>query len=84
MDAAELVKKRIKYLLKVNNLPMHRLSTYSGIPASTLKNIIYSKSGNPGIVTIKAICDGLDISLVDFFSSPEFDEPWKAKSKTIR
>ena len=84
MDVTELVRKRLKYLLEVNKLPINRLATYSGIPASTLKNILYSKSENPGIETIKALCDGLDITLVDFFSSKEFAEPWKANSKTIR
>jgi transcriptional regulator with XRE-family HTH domain len=76
MDITRLVKIRIKNLLAEKNLPMQRLATYSGIPASTLKNIIYSKSTNPGIETIYAICNGLDMSLSEFFSSVEFTEPW--------
>ena len=37
-----------------------------------LKNIVYGNSRNPGIVTIKLICDGLEISLYDFFDSDVF------------
>ena len=44
----------------------------SAVPPSTVKNILYGKSTNPGIVTIKMLCDGLGISLVDFFDTPTF------------
>ncbi|MBQ9975181.1 MAG: helix-turn-helix transcriptional regulator [Clostridia bacterium] len=76
MDVTLLVRYRIKQLLKEKNLPIHRLATYSGIPASTLKNILYAQSANPGIDTIAKICDGLEMSLVEFFSSVEFTDPW--------
>ena len=45
----------------------------SGLPPSSVKNILYQKSKNPKILTIKIICDGLDITLGEFFSTPEFD-----------
>lgn len=48
------------------------LATSSGVPKSTVKNIIYGKSRNPGIVTIKSLCDGLGLSLFDFIDAPEF------------
>ena len=38
----------------------------------TVKNILYEKSTNPGIVTLKMLCDGLDISLTEFFDTDEF------------
>ena len=43
-----------------------------GLSASTLKNILYGKSKNPGILTLKIICDGLDITLSAFFDTPAF------------
>ncbi len=46
----------------------------SGVPPSTIKNILYGKSKNPGIVTIKMLCDGLGISLTEFFDTKEFAE----------
>ena len=43
------------------------------LPPSSLKNILYGKSQNPKILTIKLLCDGLGITLGEFFSTPEFD-----------
>ena len=42
------------------------------VSPSTVKSILYGKSRNPGVVTIKLLCDGLEISLEEFFSGPEF------------
>lgn len=39
---------------------------------STIKNILYDKSINPGIVTIKMLCDGMGITLADFFNTEDF------------
>ena len=50
----------------------NKISTESAVPPSTLKNILYGKSNNPGIVTIKMLCDGLGISLTEFFDTEEF------------
>lgn len=55
-------------------MAIHKLSTESAVPPSTIKNILYGKSVNPGIVTIKMLCDGLGITLVDFFDTSEFRE----------
>ena len=51
---------------------MNKLATKSGVSPSTVKSILYGNSKNPGIVTIKLLCDGLEISLEEFFSGPEF------------
>ena len=53
-------------------ITINGLANLAAIPPSTIKNIIYGVSKNPGIVTIKMICDGLDISLEEFFSSDAF------------
>ena len=39
----------------------------------SIKNILYGKSTNPKLLTIKMICDGLNITLKDFFDTPEFN-----------
>ena len=49
------------------------LSTISAVPPTTLKNIIHGYTVNPGIVTIKKLCDGLGITLKEFFSSDIFE-----------
>ena len=44
----------------------------SGVPPSTLKNILYGNSKNVGVVTIKKLCDGLEITIPEFFGDPIF------------
>ncbi len=71
-DTYSTVKERIESLLNENNLSIHKLSILSGVSPSTIKNILYGKSTNPGVVTIKMLCDGFGISLLDFFNTEEF------------
>ena len=63
----EAVVLRIKDLCKEKNIKISQLAYEAGMPPSTLKNIMNGNSNNTGIVTIKIICDGLNISLDDFF-----------------
>ena len=72
MDMREAVKNRIIELCAKKKWAYHALATFSGIPPSTLKNILNDSSGNPGIVTIKKLCDGLEISVADFFDTDVF------------
>ena len=72
MKTREAIAKRIEELCEQNNLTINGLATQAAVPPSTVKNIIYGVSRNPGIVTIKILCDGLDISIQDFFDSPLF------------
>ncbi len=48
------------------------LSYSAGVSQSTIKSILNGESKNPGIVTIKKICDGLDITVIQFFDVPEY------------
>lgn len=54
-------------------MSINKLATVCALPPSSVKNILYGKSQNPKLLTIKMICDGLDITLGEFFSTPEFD-----------
>ena len=72
MDTYFSTKARIFDLLDERRLSIHALAIKSGIAPSTIKNILYGKSKNPGIVTIKLLCDGLGISLYDFFDTDIF------------
>ena len=72
MGAYSQVKNRILILCEQKNMSIHKLAIESGLPPSTIKNILYGKSQNPGIVTIKMLCDGFGISLTDFFNTEEF------------
>ena len=74
MQITDAVKKRFEELCYEKNLNFCSLANISGVPYTTVKSIFYGQSKNPGIVTIKMLCDGLDISLLDFFQTKEFEE----------
>ena len=73
MDTVTAVRNRILELCGQREISINKLATLSALPPSSIKNILYGKSQNPKIVTIKMICDGLEITLAEFFSTPEFD-----------
>ena len=72
MDTYTAVKNRIFQLCEERKLSIQKLATESGLAPSTIKNILYGKSVNPGIVTLKIICDGFGISLIEFFDTDIF------------
>lgn len=72
MNISEAVAARIIDLCKQNNITVNKLSTLSGVTQSTVNDIVNHKAKNIGIVTIKKLCDGLDISITDFFDTDIF------------
>lgn len=72
MNTYTAVKERLLRLLEVKKLSIHKLSLESGVSPSTIKNILYGKSVNPGVVTLKMLCDGFGITLKEFFESEKF------------
>lgn len=73
MDTISAVKNRILQLCGERNISVNRLASICALPPSSVKNILYGKSQNPKLLTIKMLCDGLGITLGEFFSTPEFD-----------
>lgn len=74
MKTKEAVAKRITELCEINNITINALANISGIPPSTIYSMLNQKSQNPGIVSIKKLCDGFDISVREFFDSELFDD----------
>ena len=72
MNIAQAVKERIEELCNSKNINFCKLASMSGIPYTTVKSIIYGQSKNPSITTIKMICDGLGISITEFFDTDIF------------
>ena len=72
MDTYTAVKNRLLRLCDEKKMSIHKLATESGVAPSTIKNVLYGKSKNPGIVTIKMLCDGLGITLTEFFDTDDF------------
>ena len=73
MNTKEAVAKRILELCDQRDIAVNELAGISGVPPSTVYSILNEKSQNPGIVTIKKLCDGLEISLIEFFDSLLFE-----------
>lgn len=73
MNTTDAVRDRILRLCEERGMSINRLATGSALPPSSIKNILYGKSRNPKLLTIKLLCDGLGITLGEFFSTPEFD-----------
>ena len=73
VDTRQLVAVRLIQLCAEHKLTINKLATTAGLSPSTVKSILYGNSKNPGIVTIKKLCDGLNITLGQFFNTPEFD-----------
>lgn len=67
------VGKRILELCQKNNITVNALAVKSNVPPSTLKNIVYGQVGNTGVETVSKLCEGLGISIQDFFASDDFE-----------
>lgn len=72
VDIKTAVIYRLNDLIKQKDITVNEAAVRSGVPPSTLKNILYGQSRNAGVVTIKKICDGLDITIQEFFEDPIF------------
>lgn len=73
MNTQQAIARRILVLCKERGLTPNGLGNLSGVSQSTVKSILNGESKNPGCVTIKKLCDGLEITLGEFFSTPEID-----------
>lgn len=73
MNVGEATKLRIIELCKESNITVNKLATISGLTQSTLSNIVGGRNNSTTISTIKKLCDGLNISICDFFQSPLFE-----------
>ena len=73
MNTAEAIAYRIRQLCKQRGITPNGFSNLSAVPQSTIKSILNGESLNPGSVTIKKLCDAFQITLGEFFNTPEFD-----------
>lgn len=73
MNIGEATKLRIKELCLKKSITVNKLSTMCGLTQSTLNNIVSGRNNSTTISTIKKICDGLEITIQEFFNSELFD-----------
>ena len=74
MRIGEAVRLRILELCEGRKITVNRLSTLCGMTQSTLSNITGGRNQSTTISTLKKICDGLEISICEFFASPVFED----------
>ena len=74
MRTKEAVAQRILELCRERNIAVNTLANISGVSPSTIYSMLNQKSQNPGVVSIKKLCDGFEITFRQFFDSPLFDE----------
>ena len=72
MLVKKAVEKRIIGLCSERGIAINNLANISGVSPSTVYSILNGKSQNPGIGTLKLLCDGFGISLAEFFDTEEF------------
>ncbi|MCK9478146.1 MAG: helix-turn-helix transcriptional regulator [Firmicutes bacterium] len=72
MNIGEAVKYRIINLCALRKITINKLGTMSGVTRSTINNIVGGRNNSTTISTIKKLCDGLGISIIEFFDDDVF------------
>ena len=73
MTVGEAIKARILQLCDERKITVNKLCTISGVTQSTVNNIVSNRNNSTTVATVKKLCDGFEITLGEFFSTPEFD-----------
>lgn len=73
MNAKEAVAQRILQLCRERSIAVNALANSAGVSPSTVYSMLNAKSRNPGVVSIQKLCDGMNITLRDFFNCELFE-----------
>ena len=73
MTTRETIAARIRGLCRERGITPNGLANLSAVPQATIKSILNGESQNPGVITIKKLCDAFEITLGEFFATPDFD-----------
>ena len=74
MGVKNAVVERFKRICAERNITPNELASVSGVTPSSVYSMLDQSRRNVSIVLIKKLCDGLEITLGEFFATPEFDE----------
>ena len=74
MDVKDTIVKRFNELCAERNICINELANISGVPSSTAYSMMDKSRRDVSIRTIKKFCDGLEITLGEFFSTKDFDD----------
>lgn len=73
MSVKDAVSNRFAQICKEKNIRANELAYLAGVTPSTVYSMLDPRRRDVSIITIKKLCDGLEISLGEFFNAPEFD-----------
>lgn len=73
MSVKDAVAERFLALCKARGIKPNELARQSGVTPSTVYSMLDGKRRDVSVTTIKKLCDGLELTLGEFFSTPEFD-----------
>ena len=73
METSQIIINRITDLCRQRNITVGKLCTNAGATSSTVSDIMNGVTKNPGVITIKKLCDALNMTLGDFFNTEEFN-----------
>ena len=74
MTIGEACRKRIMELCSERGITLNKLAIISGVTQSTLNNIVSGRNNSATVSTVKKLCDGLEITVIDFFRSELFED----------
>ncbi len=74
MTIGEACRIRIQELCNERNITLNKLAIISGVTQSTLNNIVSGRNNSATVSTLKKLCDGLEISMIEFFQSEVFED----------
>ena len=74
MRVGEAVRLRILELCRQHDITLNKLATTCGITQSTLNNVVSGRNSTTTVSTVQKICDGLDISVREFFDCELFED----------
>ena len=73
MSVKDVVAARVMELCRERGIRPNELANRAGVTASTVYSLLDTRRRDVSVVTVKKLCDGLEITLGEFFSSAEFD-----------
>lgn len=73
MAVKDAVVKRFQTLCAERGIKLNELATLAGVTPSTVYSLMDERRRDASVVTVKKLCDGLEITLGEFFSTPDFD-----------
>lgn len=74
MRTKEAIVKRFQQLCQERNIKYNELATLSGVTPSTVYSMMDENRKDVSAITVKKLCDGLEISVRDFYNNAIFDD----------